>query len=106
MLVQINRQHVSPFAGDSLALELVQRLQSDGWEEVEYTAGPAVWEFDSVRQMFDFEKAFTAARLDITGPPYQWRVRFPCECWAHLDRPIPCSCGIVDETITEDNLRL
>lgn len=101
MLVQINQQHISPFAQPVKAQALVHHLQAEGWPDVEYTDGPAVWEFDSEKQMFEFEKAFEAVRESITGPAYQWQVKYPCTCWRDSRNPIPCHCG--DSVIHESN---
>jgi hypothetical protein len=94
-MIQINEKHISPHATEAQAHEFIAGLAARGWE-VTYTAASAVWQFESVRRMWAFERDFEEA---LTSPAYVWRVTFPCECC--IDRPCCGDQGLLTETVQE-----
>ena len=97
-MIQIHEKHLGPFAGREEAEQLITALAALGWL-VEYTNGPAVWHFESVDEMWRFEKHFELAREAIAGEAYRWEVTFPCPC--RIDRPCSPEHGLISEQVEE-----
>src|SRR5688572_19448259 len=95
MLIQLNERHLSAYAQRRHIEPMIATLQALGWP-VEYSAGPCLWDFDSIKAMWQFEKDFERARETAEGPCYVWRTRFPCDCQEGT-----CDCGIWEEPVAE-----
>ena len=96
MKIQINETQLSAHAKREQADLLIEALKEKGWP-VEYTPGPAVWEFGSIHQLYEFEGAFDTLNEELF-PPVSYRVRFPCDCDAELHSDF-CECGIIDDPV-------
>lgn len=89
--IQLNEQHLGPFAGRAQALEVIEELRAAGWP-VTYTPDPHAgrWQFATRRQASDFERAFEAC-MDNRGASIE--ISWGCECGAPTCDPEDrCTC--------------